>query len=294
MTPSPFDLSRDALLAFFQTLTGREADLALESPVHQPTHQSLLDTSAQMLLLHARSPQLSVAVWLHPGWLALCSQVMLGEAMQPGDEGADDLLREVSAQAFGTIRSQLGAAGIKLPQITFDVLTNPRGLDMPETTALVRFAMSHDGETLDGLALIASEIDTEEEKSRDAPAPTVGFAASAAAQRAAAPQIPVAAASFPDVGSESMGDGRGGNMDLLVDVELEVVVELGRRRLPLADVLRLSAGSVIELEKLMGEPLEVYANGKLIAEGEAVVIDEQFGIRITSIAAKRRREKVFL
>ena len=67
-----------------------------------------------------------------------------------------------------------------------------------------------------------------------------------------------------------------------------------RRRLPLADVLHLTTGSVIELENLVGEPLEVYANGRLIAEGEAVVIDEQFGVRITRLASDRQRTKAFM
>lgn len=69
-------------------------------------------------------------------------------------------------------------------------------------------------------------------------------------------------------------------MDLLADVELEVTVELGRCRLPLGEVARLGVGSVVELDTLAGEPLVVYANGRRIATGEAVVVDGQFGIRV--------------
>ena len=69
-------------------------------------------------------------------------------------------------------------------------------------------------------------------------------------------------------------------LDLLADVEIEVTVELGRRRMPLGDVARLDVGSVIELDTLAGEPLVVYANGRRIATGEAVVVDGQFGVRI--------------
>ena len=98
-----------------------------------------------------------------------------------------------------------------------------------------------------------------------------------------------------DFGGEQMrGDGHAsGTLEMLQEVELEVTVELGRRRLPLSDLLRLTTGSVIELEKLVGEPLAVYANGRLIAEGEAVVIDEQFGVRITNLASAQRRQKAF-
>ncbi|NKN80648.1 flagellar motor switch protein FliN [Weissella cibaria] len=94
------------------------------------------------------------------------------------------------------------------------------------------------------------------------------------------------------MGKETLGENNH-TFGLLADVELEVTVELGRRRLPLADILRLTNGSVIELEKLVGEPLDIYANGRFIPEGEAVVIDDQFGIRITSLASTRNRDKVF-
>jgi flagellar motor switch protein FliN/FliY len=81
---------------------------------------------------------------------------------------------------------------------------------------------------------------------------------------------------------------------MLAEVELDVRVELGRRKLPLADVLQITSGSVIELEKLVGEPLSIYANGRFIAEGEAVVIDEKFGVRITKLAPKQQRSKALL
>lgn len=78
-------------------------------------------------------------------------------------------------------------------------------------------------------------------------------------------------------------------LGLLADVEVDVTVELGRRRLPINELLKLTRGSIIELEKLVGEPLEVYINDRLIADGEAVVIDEQFGIRISNIIPSAQR-----
>ncbi|MCB0719855.1 MAG: flagellar motor switch protein FliN [Bacteroidetes bacterium] len=85
--------------------------------------------------------------------------------------------------------------------------------------------------------------------------------------------------------SSAAHDGLG----LLADVEVDVTVELGRRRLPINELLTLTRGSIIELDKLVGEPLEVYVNNRLIADGEAVVIDEQFGIRISNIIASAQR-----
>ncbi|MFT4603394.1 MAG: flagellar motor switch protein FliN/FliY, partial [Rhodothermales bacterium] len=100
------------------------------------------------------------------------------------------------------------------------------------------------------------------------------------------PRIQVQAAAFPELGAESSATSGAANLGLLAGVELEVTVELGRRRMALSDILRLTNGSVLELEKLVGEPLQVFANNRLIAEGEAVVIDEQFGVRITALAAR--------
>jgi len=85
------------------------------------------------------------------------------------------------------------------------------------------------------------------------------------------------------------GDGKVHSMDLLKDVDLDVSVELGRIELPLGKVLELAKGSVIELEKLAGEPVDVMVNGNRIALGEVVVIDEHFGVRISSLVTTKKR-----
>jgi len=73
------------------------------------------------------------------------------------------------------------------------------------------------------------------------------------------------------------------NLDMLYDIPLEITVELGRTKLPIRKILELGPGSVIQLEKLAGEPVDILANHKLIAKGEVVVIEESFGVRITDI-----------
>jgi flagellar motor switch protein FliN/FliY len=78
-------------------------------------------------------------------------------------------------------------------------------------------------------------------------------------------------------------------LDLLLDVPLEVTVELGRSRMTIQDLLALSPGAVIELDKIAGEPLDIVVNDRLIARGEAVVINDKFGIRITDIISKAER-----
>lgn len=79
------------------------------------------------------------------------------------------------------------------------------------------------------------------------------------------------------------------NLDLLLDIPLQVTVELGRTSQPIKDILNLSAGSVVELDKLAGEPVDILVNQKLIAKGEVVVIDENFGVRVTDIISQKER-----
>jgi flagellar motor switch protein FliN/FliY len=79
------------------------------------------------------------------------------------------------------------------------------------------------------------------------------------------------------------------NMEFILDIPLEVTVELGRTKLLIHELLKLGQGSVIELSKLAGETLEVLANQKLIARGEAVVINEKFGVRLTEVVSPMER-----
>ncbi|SHG14534.1 flagellar motor switch protein FliN [Fodinibius roseus] len=95
---------------------------------------------------------------------------------------------------------------------------------------------------------------------------------------------------FAEFGEEKeQTNGETHNMDLLKDVELDVSVELGRIELPLGKVLQLSKGSVVELTKLAGEPVDILVNGNRIALGEVVVIDEHFGVRISSLVTTKKR-----
>lgn len=81
------------------------------------------------------------------------------------------------------------------------------------------------------------------------------------------------------------------DLDFILDIPLDVSAELGRTRLLINELLQLGQGSVVELNKLAGEPMEVYVNGKLVARGEAVVINEKFGVRLTDIISPIERVK---
>lgn len=102
----------------------------------------------------------------------------------------------------------------------------------------------------------------------------------------------VSPAEFPDLGGtgEVVGGASGKpNLDLIRDIQVTLTVELGRTDMVIEEVMGLTPGKVVELDKLAGEPLDVLVNGKLLAKGEVVVVDENFGIRITSIVDPRAR-----
>lgn len=79
------------------------------------------------------------------------------------------------------------------------------------------------------------------------------------------------------------------SLDFILDIPLKVTVELGRTKMNIRDILQLAQGSVVELSKFAGEPLEVFVNEKLIARGEVVVVNEKFGIRLTDIISPVER-----
>jgi flagellar motor switch protein FliN/FliY len=92
-------------------------------------------------------------------------------------------------------------------------------------------------------------------------------------------------------GAIGRGDGPAPRLDLILDVTLPVTVELGRSRMQIQEILKLAPGSVIELDKSAGDPVELYINDRPIAKGEVVIIDENFGVRLTSIVTATERIK---
>ncbi|SFM30007.1 flagellar motor switch phosphatase FliY [Salibacterium qingdaonense] len=101
----------------------------------------------------------------------------------------------------------------------------------------------------------------------------------------------VQAAQFSSFDTPSLSESESKNLDMLMDIPLEVTVELGRTQRTIKDILEFSQGSIIELDKLAGEPVDILVNQKLVAKGEVVVIDENFGVRVTDIVSQADRIK---
>jgi len=98
-------------------------------------------------------------------------------------------------------------------------------------------------------------------------------------------------AEFDDLREENTAAGsvRDVNMDTILDVSVTLSMEVGRTRIPIRNLLQLNQGSVVELDRAAGEPLDVFVNGTLIAHGEVVVVNEKFGIRLTDVISPAER-----
>ncbi|NPV05710.1 MAG: flagellar motor switch protein FliN [Syntrophaceae bacterium] len=106
--------------------------------------------------------------------------------------------------------------------------------------------------------------------------------------RQGAPTAEVSDPDFSELQKPAAGKG-GFDLDFILDIPLSLTVELGRCRMLISELLQLGQGSVVELQKIAGEPMDVYVNQRLIARGEVVVINEKFGVRLTDIVSPAER-----
>ena len=94
---------------------------------------------------------------------------------------------------------------------------------------------------------------------------------------------------FPSFGGVGAAGGMMGELDMILDIPVQITVELGRTKITIKNLLQLAHGSVVELEAMAGEPMDVLVNGTLIAQGEVVVVNDKFGIRLTDIITPSER-----
>jgi flagellar motor switch protein FliN/FliY len=98
-------------------------------------------------------------------------------------------------------------------------------------------------------------------------------------------------AAFDTLTADPDAQGADLNLDVILDVSVSLSLEVGRARIPIRNLLQLNQGSVVELERGAGEPLDVFVNGTLIAQGEVVVVNDRFGVRLTDVVSPAERIK---
>jgi len=109
------------------------------------------------------------------------------------------------------------------------------------------------------------------------------------AEAAALKSPPAAATIFQDFSGQGTKGGTHNDIDFILDIPVQLTVELGRTKIAIKNLLQLAQGSVVELDGLAGEPMDVLVNGCLIAQGEVVVVNDKFGIRLTDIITPSER-----
>ena len=209
-----------------------------------------------------------VGAWILPGSQGLAvARRLLGE--EPGELSApgpeeEDALRELANQAAGALASGLTGllgtpVGFEAPEARWIPMGGP---GLPEVGPAVVLA----------LQTVLGRLSTE----TWLVLPRTAFKSAPVVETL--PALP-----------EAPAPRNGNGIELLLDIALPVTVELGRTRMVIRDILHLAPGSVLELDKLAGEPVDILINDKSIARGEVVVVDENFGVRLTSIVTPTER-----
>jgi len=213
-----------------------------------------------------------------------------------------DAFKEVMSTVLGNLNTALsGPAGGSVT--TTPVQVEPMGASAENFTAalngseqlvMLPYEMNVTN-TLKGRCWQLFSLDLVEslEVLAEPPAPAPKSATAPSSVREPIPTVKAAPVQFDSLTEEPPPTPVPSNLDLLMDIELEVRVELGRSSLKIRDVLKLGTGSVVELDKLAGEPVDLLVNDVIFAKGEVVVIDENFGVRITDILSLADRVKTF-
>lgn len=267
-----------------------------------------------------------VIIVLDKVWYGLLSSIMLGVEEKSNNEITRDLLKKFGVQLSEIVTKNVEINGLKPDPADIEVLTLKQLEKKLTHTEYFLTKMEIEGiadEKVRASVLFGNPdatVETEEPPSNEEEASTEGkFEPKKPAPEKKEPVSepePESSEGFSSVDAEEMeemgsreevisgryiefeefdegneghtnGDAKG--MDMLKDVEMDVSVELGRIELPLGKVLQLVKGSVIELEKLAGEPVDILVNGHCIAHGEVVVIDEHFGVRISNLVTTKKR-----
>jgi flagellar motor switch protein FliN/FliY len=225
------------------------------------------DASAKLKIM--LSPKLATA---------LSDMILGGEGISKDEADADDLdaNKEIISNILGTLSTSLGAQKT-LPKLSFNInnilFVAPGGdIDISNFSKLVIFNFSV-GEIKD---VIMFAMDRALENSIDKEEPVQMFEAAVEQKIIAPEKVPL--------NNEEMK-----NIGLLMDVKLPVKVRIGSKKMLLRDVINMDIGSIVELNQLANEPLDILVDNKKIAEGEVVIVDGNFGIQITSIGTKKER-----
>lgn len=296
---------------FLTSVLLEETDIEITSSEALEKETVLANLQKTDIFLYTRDQEYKtdLIIILEEEWYGLLSSIMLGVEEKTNNEITRDLLKKFSSELIATLKSKMESEGIQPNPEEVQVLVHGQISKKLAHTEYYYTKMEIEGLADDKVRSSflfgnpeAQEI-KEEKKKEDAfqeTKPKEGNDSEAGkspsdeedeAQGSYEDVITAKHIEFDDFEESTIEykNGNGHNMEMLKDVEMDVSVELGRIELPLGKVLQLAKGSVIELEKLAGEPVDILVNGHCIAHGEVVVIDEHFGVRISNLVTTHQR-----
>ncbi|MEI0579854.1 flagellar motor switch protein FliN [Brachyspira pilosicoli] len=224
------------------------------------------------------------------------ASLMTGQPETDLNDMVAQVLKEAFSQMIGVsdsaLTSKFGGNFTNAP-IETSVLDDAASINIAGPLAIVNASLSIDGEIDNAPYIFAFELPVlqailSNASKTNSNANTASASSNNTQANDAAKQLGVQHAEFNSLMPASDVQGTG-NIGLLMDVTMNMTVELGRATMTIKDILGLGEGSIIELQKLAGEPVDLLVNGKLIAKGEVVVIDENFGVRVTDIISPMDR-----
>ncbi|WP_103640490.1 flagellar motor switch protein FliY [Campylobacter concisus] len=272
-----FNIFSNELKATIEGLTGRAPEVGERNEFDAPTQNGIKPPVVMANISLSGDINAKTEIVCTPVLISAISEWMMGEEEISKNEnlGSDELdaAKEIFSNLFSAFSTSLGAQK-GMPKINFEVI-NVNFLD--ENSSL-------DFSVYEKLFLFNVKIEDLSEH--------IGFACDHSLMKFFEPtktEAPAAPASTPHVAKGDFSAEEMRNIGLIMDVRLPIRVRIGSKRMLLKDVLSMDIGSVIELNQLANDPLEILIGDKVIALGEVVIIDGNFGIQITQIGSKRER-----
>ncbi|ALF47232.1 flagellar motor switch protein FliY [Campylobacter concisus] len=272
-----FNIFSNELKATIEGLTGRAPEVGERNEFDAPTQNGIKPPVVMANISLSGDINAKTEIVCTPVLISAISEWMMGEEEISKNEnlGSDELdaAKEIFSNLFSAFSTSLGAQK-GMPKINFEVI-NVNFLD--ENSSL-------DFSVYEKLFLFNVKIEDLSEH--------IGFACDHSLMKFFEPtktEAPAAPASTPHIAKGDFSAEEMRNIGLIMDVRLPIRVRIGSKRMLLKDVLTMDIGSVIELNQLANDPLEILIGDKVIALGEVVIIDGNFGIQITQIGSKRER-----
>lgn len=272
-----FNIFSNELKATIEGLTGRAPEVGERNEFDAPTQNGIKPPVVMANISLSGDINAKTEIVCTPVLISAISEWMMGEEEISKNEnlGSDELdaAKEIFSNLFSAFSTSLGAQK-GMPKINFEII-NVNFLD--ENSSL-------DFSVYEKLFLFNVKIEDISEH--------IGFACDHSLMKFFEPtktEAPAAPASTPHVAKGDFSAEEMRNIGLIMDVRLPIRVRIGSKRMLLKDVLTMDIGSVIELNQLANDPLEILIGDKVIALGEVVIIDGNFGIQITQIGSKRER-----